>query len=237
MVELFNNYIFEPLYNLLILLINYLPFHSAALAVIVLTVLVKLALLPLAYKMAHTQKKMKEISPEIEKIKAEYKDDKQEQARKLIELYKQHDIKPFASFFSILIQIPIIIGIYLVFLKSGLPNINTDLLYSFVKAPEYINLYLFNINILDKSIIIAFFAGLSQYIFAKITKNDIKFTDEKEGLKADLQKSIQIQMQFVLPIIIAIAAYTLGVGIALYFIVSNLFQIGQEYFFRFKKLK
>ncbi len=237
MAELFNSYIFEPLYNLLILLINFLPFHSVALAVVVLTILVKFALLPLAYKMAQTQKKMKEITPEIEEIKEKHKDDKQAQAIKMMELYKKHNIKPFRSFLSIFIQIPIIIGLYWVFLKSGLPSVNTEILYPFVSVPQKVNMHIFSISMSDKSIILAIFAGLSQSVFASMTSRDMNFTEEQEGIKADLQKSLQIQMQFVLPIFIAFISYSLGAGIALYFLVSNLFQIAQEYFFRFKKLK
>ncbi len=237
MADLFNKFIYEPLYNLLVLLIDYLPFHSVALAVVILTFLVKFALLPLAYKMAHTQKKIKEISPEIEKIKEKYKDDKQIQTLKIMELYKENEVKPLASFLSTFIQLPIIIGLYWVFLKSGLPNINSDILYSFIQVPQHVNMHIFNISMSDKSVLLATFAGLTQFTFAHLTHKDMSFTEEKDSFKADLQKSLHIQMRFVLPVFIAFIAYSLGAGIALYFIVSNLFQIGQEYFFRFKKLK
>lgn len=237
MAELFNNFIYEPLYNLLIFLINILPFHSVALAVIVLTVLVKTLLLPLAYKMAKTQKKIKEISPLIEEIKEKYKDDKHTQTLKIMALYKEHEIKPLGSFLMLFIQLPVIIGLYWVFLKSGLPEINKDILYSFVSAPEAVNMHLLNISMSDKSITMALLAGITQFAFASMTSKDMRFTDEQDGFKADLQKSLHIQMRFVLPAFIAFIAYSLGAGIALYFIVSNIFQILQEYYLRFKKVK
>ena len=237
MAELFNNFIYEPLYNLLVFLIDVLPYHSVALAVIILTVFVKTLLLPLAYKMAHTQKKIKEIAPLIEQIKEKHKDDKQAQTLKIMELYKEHNVRPLGSFLILFIQLPIIIGLYWVFLKSGLPNLNSDILYSFVPRPETVNMHIFNISMSDKSIILAALAGFTQFVFANMTSKDMQFTDEKDSFKADLQKSLHIQMRFVLPAFIGFLAYSLGAGIALYFVVSNLFQVGQEYYLRFKKVK
>jgi YidC/Oxa1 family membrane protein insertase len=91
----------------------------------------------------------------------------------------------------------------------------------------------------DKSITMALLAGLSQFMFSRMTVSDIKFAQdgEENSFKADLQKSLHIQMKYVLPVFIGVIAYTLSAGIALYWIVSNIFSIAQEYFFRYKKLK
>jgi len=239
MSALFNTFIYIPLYNLLIFFLSVLPWHSAALALVVLTLLVKFALLPLAYKMAHTQKKMKEISPKIKEIQKKHKDDKQKQTMEIMALYKEHKVKPLSSFLNLLIQLPIIIGLYWVLLKSGLPEIKTELLYNFVKIPDSVNMHLFNISMSDKSVFFAVLAGLSQFYYAHLTHKDMTFTeeDDKDSFKADFQKSLQLQMKFVLPVFIAFIAYSLGAGLALYFLVSNLFMVGQEYYFRFKKVK
>ncbi len=237
MSELFNTFIYIPLYNTLVLLINTLPFHSAAIALVLLTLFVKFMLLPLAYKMAHTQKKMKEVQPLIKELQEKYKDDKQKQTMELMALYKKHNIKPLGSFMNLLIQLPIIIGLYWVLLKSGLPEIKNDLLYSFVSVPESVNMHLFNISMSDKSYIFAVFAGISQFVYAKLTHKDMQFTEEKDSFKADFQKSMQIQILYVLPLFIAFIAYSLGAGLALYFVISNIFMIGQEFYFRVKGVK
>ena len=238
--ELFNTLVYTPLYNTLIYLIGVLPWHSVALATIVLTVIVKFVLLPLSYKMAKTQKAMKEITPEIEAIKEKYKDDKHTQTLKIMELYAEKEIKPFASFLLILIQLPIILGLYWVFFRSGLPQIDQNTLYSFVHIPQNINMHLLGISMADKSIVLAFFAGLTQFIHSNLTAKDMQISDkdtEDGSFKSDLQKSLQIQMRFVLPIFMGYLAYVLSAGIAMYFIVSNLFMIGQEYYFKFKNVK
>ncbi len=240
MAELFYTLIYYPIYNLLIFLISALPGNSVALAIVVLTIIIKLALLPLAVKAVRTQQKMKEIAPKIEEIKEKYKDNKQEQALKLMELYRQEDIKPFRSFLLILLQLPVIFGLYFVFYKSSLPSIDFEHLYSFISAPQFINMQLFGIDIKSKSIILAFLASLAQFAHAKLTAKDIKFTtekDEQDSFKAELEKSIQTQMLYVLPAIIGFAAYSLGAGIALYFIVSSLFAVAQEYWMKYKKIK
>jgi YidC/Oxa1 family membrane protein insertase len=127
MHALFDLLIYVPLYNALIFLINIMPGHSAGLAAVLLTLLIRLVLFPLSRKSIKTQIKMRKIEPMVQKLRAEVKD-KQEQAKKLMELYKQQDVNPFAGLFLVLIQLPILIGLYSVF-HSGLPTIiNPDAL-------------------------------------------------------------------------------------------------------------
>ena len=236
---LFNTFIFIPLYNGFVLLIDIIPYHLAGIAVIVLTIFVKFALLPLALKMAHTQKRMKEITPQIEAIKEKHKNNRQKMTLETMELYKRENIKPFVSFLILLIQLPVIIGLYFVFVRTGFPEVRADLLYSFIKAPEFVNSHFFGINLTGKSVVLASVVGITQYIYATMTVKDIKFAkdDEKDTFKADLQKSMQLQMKYFLPVIMAFISYTLSAAIALYFIVSNIFMIGQEYYFRYKGVK
>ena len=236
---LFNTFIFIPLYNAFVFLIDIIPYHLAGLAVIILTLVVKFALLPLAFKMAHTQKRMKEITPKIEAIKEKHKDDRQKITLETMELYRQENVKPFVSFIILLIQLPVIIALYWVFIRSGFPKINAENLYSFVGVPEFVNVHFFWINLTSKSVVFASVAGITQYLYAKMTVKDIKFAKdgEKDTFKADLQKSMQMQMKYFLPVLMGFIAYTLSAAVSLYFIVSNLFLIGQEYYFRHKGVK
>jgi len=133
--------------------------------------------------------------------------------------------------------LPIIIGLYWVFLKAGLPNINTELLYSFVPTPAQVNMHLLGISMSDKSVALALVVVATQMFFAHLTSHDLKFTEEKDSFKADFQKSMQIQMKYVFPVFMGFIAYSFGAGIALYFLVGNLFMIAQEYYFRFKGVK
>src|ERR1039458_6628887 len=133
--SVFNALIFQPFYNGLVLLINLLPFFDAGVIVIIFTIIVKIILLPLSVKASKSALQMKAIEKDLNVIKEKYKDNKEEQTKQTLEYYKVNHINPFAGIFVLLIQLPIIIGLYRVFLTSGLPKINSALLYHFVSSP------------------------------------------------------------------------------------------------------
>ena len=140
MKELFNTLLFEPLYNALVFLIGIVPGADVGIAVILLTIFVKLILFPLSKKAVHTQIKMKVLQKPLEELKEKYKDNREELAKKMIALYQEHKLNPLSSIALIFIQLPVIFALYWVFLRGGLPEINQDLLYSFVQVPEMINM-------------------------------------------------------------------------------------------------
>ncbi|MCI5108671.1 MAG: YidC/Oxa1 family membrane protein insertase [Candidatus Pacebacteria bacterium] len=215
------------------------PLFDAGMAVLLLTVIIKLILFPLSKKAVITQLRMKQIAPELEKVKEEYKDDKQVQAQKTLELYKENGIRPFASILLIFIQLPIIFALYKVFLQSGLPEINTELLYSFVPTPENVNvMFLGLIDITSKSWILAICAAVTN--FFQIRYSMPAYTP-KEGaertLKDDFAKSMQLQMKYVFPVVVLFIAYSISGAIAIYWTTSNLFMIGQELVLRKHKRK
>ncbi len=236
--SLFNTVIYEPLYNGLIFLIDILPGANAGFAVLLLTVLVKLLIFPLSKSAVETQMKVKEIDPEIKKIREEHKTDREAQARALMALYRDKKINPFSSIFLILIQIPIILGLYFVFLRGGLPDINTDILYAFVPTPEMVNMqFLGFIDIAGKSVLLALTAGISQFIQGKLMIPPMppKKTSGKPSLKDDLARSMNVQMRYVLPVIVFFIAWQISAAIALYWTTSNVFTIGQEFAIRRKR--
>src|SRR5438552_3102102 len=104
--------VYKPLYNVLIFFISIFPGHSVGGAIIALTLIVKLALYPLTGKSIKAQRAMKELEPELKKIREIHKDDKQLQAKKTMELYQERGVTPFSGCLPLFIQIPIIIGLY-----------------------------------------------------------------------------------------------------------------------------
>ena len=156
MIAFFKTIIYTPLYNILILLLS-VSWIDAGIATVILTVLVKVVLYPLSKKATVTQARMKEKEGELKAIKEKYKD-KQEQAVKTMEFYKVNNINPFSSILTVIIQIPIIFSLYYIFFQSGLPKINTNILYSFVKVPESVSMiFLGLVDVSQKSIVLAFF--------------------------------------------------------------------------------
>lgn len=232
---IYHNIIYQPLYNGLIFLMDVIPWADAGIAIIIFTVIVKLILFPLSKKAVTTQLKMKKVEPELAEIRKKYKEDKTEQARKTMELYRANKINPFMSILLILIQLPIIFGLYRIFLV-GLPQVDGSLLYSFVKIPEMINInFLGLIDISGKSFILALLAGISTYIQIKLSvpmqnkpQDPSKELTREEKFRADFAKSMNTQMKFMLPALAFVVSWTISGAIALYWITSNLFTIGQE---------
>lgn len=231
--EIFNTVFFNPIYNGLIFLLDTVPFIDLGIAVILVTVVVKLILFPFSLKMVKTQLAVKALEPHITKLKETHKEDKQEQARQTMALYKEKGVNPFSGFLLILIQIPVIFALYWVFVRGGLPEVNTDILYSFVSVPESINMnFLGLIDISSKSILFALFAGITQYFQIKFSLPPMKERSGKSSLKEDLARSFHIQMRYVMPIIVFSVAYAVSAAVAIYWTTSNLFAIGQEIYVR-----
>ena len=229
---------FDPVYNTLVFFIDAVPGGDVGIAIVLTTVLVKVVLLPLSIKAAKTQKVMRELEPKLKEIKETHKDDRQAQAQAMMAAYKEGGINPFASLLLVFIQIPIIIALYLSVVNGGgapLPEINTDLLYSFVPAPEMVDMiFLGYFDIAGRSILLAFLAAAAQFAHTRIAMPapEPKKEGEAPSFKDDFARSMQFQMRYVMPIIIFIVAYTISAAIALYFLVSNLAQIAQEYYVR-----
>ena len=234
----FSAVIYNPLYNTLVFLIGNIPYADVGIAVILLTILVKIILLPLAQIAIRSQILMNAIKPELDAIREKYKKDKQEQARQTMSLYKEKKINPLAMILPLFVQIPIIFGLYWVFFRGGLPDVNMDLLYSFISVPDVVNMQFIGlVDMGGKSIVIAFLAGITQYIHTKISFPKPNIKNNEQSFKNDLARSMHIQMRYVLPVIVGVISYTISAAIAVYWTTSNLFAIGQEIFVRQRMLK
>lgn len=226
---LWENLLHTPLYNALVLLVKIVPWHDVGIAVVILTILVKFILMPLSKKSIISQIKIKKLEPALKKIKEEYKN-KEEQAKKTMALYKENKINPFSGFLLILVQLPIIFALYFVFL-NGLNFEQNNLLYSFISNPAHVNLkFLGLIDMHSKSLLLAILAGLSQFIQTRMSSQAFKPDLNDKSFKGELMKSMSLQMKYVLPIFIAFIAYQISAAVALYWVTSNIFTIGQEMF-------
>ncbi len=229
MSAIFHTIIVTPLYNGLIGLLEFGSWVDVGIAVVILTVVVKTALSPLSLKAARTQRLMKEIEGPMKEIREKYKDDREEQGKKMLELYREKNINPFSSFVTLFIQIPVILGLFYVFSKGGLPEIQTDLLYSFVPEPGSVSMmFLGLIDMAGKSKLLAFFAGVTQHFQARFAMPPLQPREENATFQDDFARSMQTQVKYVLPFVIMFVAYVASAAVALYWITSNIFAIGQE---------
>ncbi|MBI5456233.1 membrane protein insertase YidC [Candidatus Kaiserbacteria bacterium] len=226
----FNLLVYDPLYNGLIFFVDIVPLHDVGLAVIALTILVRVILFPLSRQAVRTQAAMREVAPQIEELKKKFKDKQEEQARAIFALYRERGIRPFASFFLVLLQLPILFGLYFVFWKGGLPAVDASLLYSFVPVPQAVNMeFLGLVDMGARSIVLAFFAGATQLVYARLSMGPRKPATASDGsFSSDMARSFDLQARYVLPIMIGGIAYTVSAAVPLYWIASNTFMILQE---------
>ena len=235
--EIFNAILYKPLLNGLIFLVGIVPYGDIGLAVIILTLLVKFVLFPFSHKSIKTQRQMKEIEPEVKKIKEKYSKDKQEQARKTMELYQKHKLNPFSGCLFFAVQLPIIIALYWVFLKGVSNGVDTHLLYSFIPLPEFVNFnFLGFIDMTGKSYFLAALAGISQYFQLQLSlpSSTQEARPNAGSLKEEFARNFTFQMRYVFPIFVFIISYTISAAVALYWVVSNIFMIMHELIVRRK---
>ncbi len=225
---MYHEYIFRPLYNGLIFLFDTLPWIDAGLAVILFTCIVKLALFPLSKKAIITQARMKEIQPEIDALQVKYKSDKQALSLATFDLYKKKQVNPFSSILLILIQLPILLALYSIFVRSGLPTVKTELLYSFIQAPVINMHFLGYFNIAGKSILLSLIAAAAQFFQIKYALGKTPEKKENASFQEDFARSMSVQMKYIFPVMVFFISYTTSGVIAIYWTISSLFTLGQE---------
>lgn len=235
LTNLWNTVLYEPFLNALAFLVSVTPGGDVGIAVILLTILVKIALLPLSAASIKSQAKMNLLAPELNKIKKSGAS-KEDQAKQTFELYKKHKTNPFSGCLIILIQIPIIFALYYVFYKGI--NFDSGLLYSFIPVPTNLNMnFLGLIDIGGKSLVLAIIAGVSQYFQAHFMPQPVASGAEPGSFQESFAKSMQMQMKYIFPFLMAFIAYTVSGAVALYLITSNIFAIGQQVYLRKKSSK
>jgi len=234
---LYTNFIYNPLYNGFVFLSGALPFLDIGIVIILFTIIVKLILFPISKKAVRTQALMKLVEPELNLIKEKYKDDKQAQALKIMNFYKEKQINPFSSIFLLFIQLPIIFALYRIF-YNGFSPVHIDLLYSFIHAPETIStIFLGFVDVTSKSWFMAAIAAISQFFQIKLSVPALAPRKDKPSFSDDFARNMQVQMKYVLPIMIFFISANIASALALYWITSNLFTIGQELVVRKQLIK
>lgn len=241
--NLFHTVFYKPLYNALILIIDILPTQDVGVAVIILTILVSVIILPITLKAVRTQVKMKLIEPKLKEIQKKYKDNREQQAIEMMSLYREEKVNPFSSILLLLVQLPFIFALYYIFARGGLPVVNPEHLYSFVPTPTEINVYFLGLtDVTSKNLLLAIIAGAAQFFQSHILLSgrpkkaeedeEAKEKDKKEApsFQEELAKSMNINMRFVFPVIIGVIAYSFTGVVAIYFTVRSIVTVIQEVF-------
>jgi len=225
----YNEVLYRPLFNALIFLYNNIPGHDFGVAIIILTVIIRIILYPINQKAIRSQKSLQDLQPKIKEIQQKFKDDKTKQSQALMELYKTNKVNPASGCLPILIQLPILFALFSVF-KNGLDPAKLNGLYSFVHNPGLINNMFFGIvDLSQKNIILAFLAGLAQFWQSRmmiVPRAALKTPGSKDE---DMTAIINKQMVYLFPIMTVFIAASLPAGLALYWLTITIFGVVQQY--------
>jgi len=181
---------YNPIYNALVALVALVPSSDVGIAIILLTIAIRLVLLPFSLSAARTQRAMKILEPKIKELKEKHKGDKETEALETLALYREAKVNPFASILTVFIQIPVLLALYFVFRYEPFTTIDTIRLYTFTPIPHTVSLQLLGlISVTGKSIILAALAGLSQFLQASLAlSGTMKPSEGATGMQGDFQK-------------------------------------------------
>ena len=179
------------------------------------------------------QKVLSDLQPKIQEIQKKYNGDREKQTKELVLLYQKEKINPFSGFLFLLIQLPILIALYQVFWKGLRPEAMVNL-YNFISNPGALDPTFFGmINLAQPSLALAVLAGITQFYQTKMLTP--KTPKRKQDQMTQFSEMMQKQMLYFLPIFTAFILWRLPAAIGLYWIVTVLFSILQQYLIYSKK--
>lgn len=232
-MEILKAIFYQPLYNALIFLYDVVPGHDLGIAIILLTLIIRFALYPLNNLSIRSQKALQEIQPKIKAIQKEFASNKEQQAKELLKLYKEHKVNPFSSCLPLLIQLPFLIALFQVF-KTGIIDTTFNDLYSFVVHPSAINHLSFGfLNIANPNIILTVAAASLQFWQTKMLMHSKvphqKTNGQDEGKDEAFAATMNKQMMYIAPLMTLFIGWGLPSGLMLYWTISTIFSIIQQY--------
>lgn len=244
-VSLYNTIIYEPLFNGLMFLYHHLG-TDMGIAIILLTLLIKLVLFYPSLSQLRAQRALQATQPKLKQLQEQYKDNKEEYSKAVLQFYKENKVNPFASCLPLLIQLPILFSLYHVFIAG----IVTDPESGVIVAKQLEHLYgplrdiysstpletmAFGFLNLAKSnnYILAGLAAAATFWQSRMLLSSPRPPKEagKGGADEDRAMALNRNMAYVMPVVTFIFAIQFPAGLALYWLVSTLFQVGQQYYF------
>lgn len=228
----------QPLINLLMFFYSAIPGHDFGVAVILLTISVRLVLWPLQSQTLRNQKALNKVQPEVKNIQTKYKNDPAKMQKMVMELYKEKEVNPLSSCLPSLIQLPLLFALFYAIQPFGnkdfidIANLNAGLwneLYSWLKnfsfvkdalshsfSPEFLGIF----DLTKPNWILALVAGLVQFVQSKMMmpKHDLDQT----------QKTMN-QMFYIFPVLTFVIGLSFPAALPLYWIVQSSMMMLQQY--------
>ncbi len=218
--------IFNGLYVVLVFIYDNLAFGDIGVAIILLTLVVRVVLYPIFHKGMYHQSVMQKLQPKIKEIQTKHKDDMQKQSEALLDLYREHKVNPFSGFLFLLLQLPIFIAMYGLFRDLGSGTLQA--LYPTIVARGDINfMFLGLINMQERSIILIAIAVVLQYLQGRYAM--VKTAKEDVNKELSTAEQVSRNMLYLMPGITLVILWSFSSAIALYWAATTAFSILQQY--------
>ncbi len=228
--SIFVPLLYQPLFNALVFLAWLIPGHSIGWAIIALTVLIRLLLLPSANQTFAQQARMKALQPKLNDLKEKHGEDKQAHSKALMELYAAEKFNPFGGCLPSLVQLPILIVLYRVFV-GGLNTDHFNLLYSFTPHMDTINALWFGLDLTKPNpIILPVLAGIAQFFQAR-QMSSLTAAPSGKGDAEDVSAAMSKQFMYIFPIMTIFIARQLPAAMSIYWIIFSLFSIVHHWWY------
>jgi len=228
--EIWNTVVFRPMLNGLLFLYSLL-WRNFGLSIIVFTVLVRLLTLPMTMKQLRSARKSQEMQPKLQELQKKYKDNKEKLAEEQMKLYKEAGINPIGCLGPMVIQMPIWIGLYQS-ISNALPYNPLQLLnlarHIYTQVPTLSTLVPLNAKFLwlnlgrpDPYYIVPIVVVVTMWLQQKM------MTTPSTGSE---QEAMSQSMQITMPLMFGMITFQAASGLGLYFVVTNVVQLIQNYF-------
>jgi YidC/Oxa1 family membrane protein insertase len=237
-LNFFSIIFYGPIFNALILL--YQGVHDYGLAIIILTLAIRFALIPLTFQQLRASKVMQELQPKLRELQRRYAHDKERLMREQMALYREHKYNPALGCLPLLIQLPFLYGLFYALRNvpvTSLTGLNQQI-YPFLpklaaKPNTYLNWFAFlpggphlNLAVPDPTHVLPIIAAVATFAQMRMAqpRQVVQRSDK------DAQTAVMSQMSYIMPIITGFFAWTFPAGLALYWTISTLFTMVQQYF-------
>ena len=184
-------------------------------AIIIVTFLMRIIIFPLTLKQEKSMKKMRDLQPELEKIKEKYKDNPQELQKQTAEIYRENGVNPLGGCLPLLIQMPIFVALYYAFIGDAIPA-DAKFLWFTLKQPDRL-----------------FMLGKFAFNLLPVLNVGVTFIQQKIMTSATSGQETNQQMQsmlYMMPLMMLFIFYNMPSGVTLYYLVSGALSLVQQYF-------
>lgn len=221
-----------------VLLFLYQATGNLGLAIIVLTLIIRLILVPLTLPSLKARKKITEIQPEVDKLKKKHKNDKQALQKAQLELYQKYNVNPLSGCLPQIVQLAVLIFLY----RALISFLGQDVVHGTTINASFLWL---DLSKPDGKYILPIVAGVSQFLLSlmispgaevrdivpnKSKNKKVQQENKAEENTAGMAANMQQQMLFLMPIMTVFIAARFPSGLAVYWVITTLFSLVQQYF-------